>query len=39
VSETLGAELRNCSTYIRKWINQERNAHRSGSEDPSESAG
>jgi anti-anti-sigma regulatory factor len=24
--ETLGATLRNCSAYIRKWINQERDA-------------
>lgn len=39
LSETLGARLRNCSAYIRKWIDQERNARRSGSEDSSESAG
>ena len=26
LSEALGAELRNCSAYIRKWIDQERNA-------------
>jgi hypothetical protein len=24
LSEALGAELRNCSAYIRKWIDQER---------------
>jgi hypothetical protein len=39
LSETLGARLRNCSAYIRKWIDQERNAHQNGSEDPTESAG
>ena len=39
LSEALGAELRNCSAYIRKWIDQERRAHRNGSEDQAESAG
>ena len=39
LSEALGAELRNCSAYIRKWIDQERNARRSGSENPKESEG
>jgi hypothetical protein len=39
LSETLGAQLRNCSAYIRKWINQERNARRGGSEDLEESEG
>ena len=39
LSEALGAELRNCSAYIRKWINQERNAHRSGSEGTAGSEG
>jgi anti-anti-sigma regulatory factor len=28
LSEALGAELINCSAYIRKWIDQERSAHR-----------
>jgi anti-anti-sigma regulatory factor len=37
--ETLGAELRNCSAYIRKWINQERDAPQNGLQDPTESAG
>ena len=36
LSETLGATLRNCSGYIREWINQERNARQN---DPGESAG
>lgn len=26
LSEALGTELRNCPAYIRKWIDQERNA-------------
>lgn len=39
MSEALGAELRNCSPYIRKWIDQERNARRNGSEDPTRSRG
>lgn len=39
LSETLGAQLRNCSAYIRKWINQERNSRRSGSENPEELEG
>lgn len=37
--ETLGASLRNCSAYIRKWIDQERKAGQSGSEDRSNSEG
>lgn len=39
LSEAQGAELRNCSAYIRKWIDQERNARRNGSEDPTQSRG
>ena len=39
LSEALGAELRNCSAYIRQWINQERNARRSGSDGSAESEG
>jgi anti-anti-sigma regulatory factor len=39
LSEALGAELRNCSAYIRKWIDQEKSAYRHGSEDQAESAG
>lgn len=39
LSETLGAELRNCSPYIRKWIDQERNARETGFRDSEESAG
>jgi len=39
LSEALGAELRNCSAYIRKWINQERNPRQGGSEGPAESEG
>jgi anti-anti-sigma regulatory factor len=39
LSEALGAELRNCSAYIRQWINQERSTGRSGSEQPTESEG
>lgn len=39
LSEALGTELRNCPTYIRKWIDQERNARRNGSEDPTQSRG
>jgi anti-anti-sigma regulatory factor len=30
LSETLGARLRNCSPYIRKWIDQEKAAHQDG---------
>src|SRR5579863_6207810 len=37
LSEALGAELRNCSAYIRKWIDQERSARRGQSENPEES--
>ena len=39
LSEALGASLRNCSAYIRKWINQERNARRGDSESPKKSEG
>ncbi len=39
LSETLGARLRNCSAYIRKWIDQERNVRRDESEDAEESEG
>ena len=39
LSEAIGAELRNCSAYIRKWIDQERNAGQGGSEDHQESEG
>ena len=39
LSEAVGAELRNCSAYIRKWIDQERNARRGESEQPEESEG
>jgi hypothetical protein len=38
LSEALGAELRNCSAYIRKWIDQEKIARENGSEDPTELA-
>jgi len=37
--ETLGARLRNCSAYIREWINQETKARQNGSEDPRKSEG
>jgi hypothetical protein len=36
LSEMLGAELKNCSPYIRKWIDQER-ASLGGLEGPTES--
>jgi len=39
LSEALGAELRNCSAYIRKWINQERNTHRCAAEGSAGSEG
>src|SRR5579871_3274092 len=39
LSETRGAQLRNCSAYIRKWIDQERAARRDESDDQTESAG
>lgn len=39
LGETLGARLRNCSAYIRKWIEQERSAQRDESKDQAESAG
>ena len=39
LSEALGAGLRNCSAYIREWINQERKMRRSGSENPTGSEG
>jgi hypothetical protein len=32
LSEALAARLRNCSAYIRKWIDQERNARQGGTE-------
>jgi hypothetical protein len=34
LSEAIGTQLRNCSAYIRKWINQERNSRGAGSENP-----
>jgi hypothetical protein len=37
--EARGARLRNCSGYIREWINQERNACQDDSERPAGSAG
>jgi len=37
--ETLGATLRNCSAYIREWINQERNARQNRFEDPTKLEG
>jgi hypothetical protein len=37
LSETLGVELKNCSAYIRKWIDQERKARRNGSYNSAES--
>jgi anti-anti-sigma regulatory factor len=37
LTETVGARLRNCSAYIRKWINQEKDARQNGSEGPTES--
>ena len=39
LSEALGARLRNCSAYIRKWIDQERNARRGRLQVPEESEG
>ena len=39
LSEALGAELRYCSAFIRKWIDQERNARENGSEGSTELAG
>jgi hypothetical protein len=39
LSETLGARLRNCSGYIREWINQERNARQIESEGRAPSEG
>src|ERR1035437_11039950 len=39
LSEALGAELRYCSAFIRKWLEQERNARENGSEGPTELAG
>lgn len=38
-SEAEGTELRNCSGFIRKWINQERKMSRNGFEDSTQSAG
>jgi hypothetical protein len=37
--EMQGATLRNCSAYIREWINQEKKARQTGSEDPTKSEG
>jgi hypothetical protein len=39
LSEMLGAELRNCSPYIRKWINQEKNLRQNGCDGLTQSAG
>ena len=39
LSEALGARLRNCSAYIREWINQERDGGESGSEGSAGSEG
>lgn len=39
LGEARGAELRNCSGYIREWINQERTVNQNGSEDQAEPAG
>ena len=38
-SEARGAELRNCSAFIRKWIDQERNPLQSESKGPAGSEG
>jgi Cu/Ag efflux pump CusA len=35
LSEATGAELKNCSTYIRKWIDQERNTAKKRTRKPS----
>ena len=39
LSETLGAELRNCSAFIRKWIDQERNPRQNGARNSEDSEG
>lgn len=39
LSEAHGARLRNCSAYIRKWIDQERKARRGQAENTEESEG
>jgi anti-anti-sigma regulatory factor len=39
LSEALGVRLRNCSAFIRQWIDQERFARRNGTDDSTESAG
>jgi len=39
LGEALGAELRNCPAYIRKWIDQERNPSQSGPGGSGESEG
>jgi hypothetical protein len=32
--EAHGVELRNCSAFVREWINQERNTKHTGSQNP-----
>ncbi len=32
--EAHGVELRNCSAFVRQWIDQERNARQTGSQNP-----
>jgi anti-anti-sigma regulatory factor len=39
LSETRGTKLRNCSGYIREWINQEWNGLQTGSDGLAESEG
>ena len=39
LSEALGVRLRNCSAFIRQWIDQERFSRRNGTDDSTESAG
>ena len=40
LSEATGAELRNCSAYIREWITQEKSAmNRNKTENPTGFAG
>ncbi len=34
LSEARGIKPRNCPSFIREWINRERNPHRNGGEDP-----
>jgi anti-anti-sigma regulatory factor len=38
LSEALGARLRNCSAYIREWIDLEMKTHRNGTDDSTNSA-